>query len=162
MHGVGFDISDAAVKKAREAGVGLALTFTARSLAGALPVPDASQTLVLDMMTSHFLSASERAVLRDEVFRMLKPGGWFFMKTFLRDGDLHTVRLLQEYGTDEEGTYVHPVIGVREHVYFEDELKDFLVPHFTIHKIYRSHKHISRGQARKRRTISIYAQKPEF
>jgi hypothetical protein len=47
-------------------------------------------------------------------------------------------------------------------VYFETELREFLEPSFTIEKVYRSHKHISRGRARKRRTITVYARKPEW
>lgn len=100
--------------------------------------------------------------MRDEVFRVLKPGGWFFIKTFLRDGDLHTERLLKEFPAGEDGTYIHPIMGMKEHVYFEDELIEFLEAKFTVHKVYRSHKHISRGKARKRRTISLYVEKPAF
>ncbi len=163
LHGIGYDISDTAVKQARTLAEGLQLTFAARSMAGTFPdLPDESQTLALDMMASHFLNPSERKVLRDEIFRVLKPGGWLFMKTFLRDGDLHTKRLLSEHGTDEDGTYIHPVIGEREHTYWEADLVEFLEEKFQLHKVYRSHKHISRGKANKRRTISIYAQKPEF
>ena len=111
------------------------------------------------MMASHFLNEAEREYLRDEIYRVLKPGGWLFMKTFLADKDRHTTRLLKAFGAEETGTYIHPVIGVAEHVYHEDELIDFLRPKFTLHKIYRSHKHTIQGKAGKRRTISIYAQK---
>ncbi len=158
MHGAGYDTSGAAIKLAKMAGTEYNLTFQTRSIAGDIHVPDNSQTLVLDMMASHFLNTAERTHLRNEAFRILKPGGWLFMKTFLRDGDLHSARLLKEFPTKEDGTYVHPVMGVPEHVYFEKELMDFLEEKFVVHKIYRSHKHIANGKARKRRTISIYAE----
>ncbi len=159
VHGIGFDISAAAIAQAKKASEGANIHYDARSIAGSLPVEDNSQAIVLDMMTSHFLNHKERLQLREEIFRTLKPGGWLFMKTFLGDGDLHTKRLLREFPTKEDGTYTHPVMGMSEHVYFEEELRAFLEERFTIHKIYRSHKHISRGKARKRRTISIYAEK---
>ncbi len=162
VSGVGYDISSAAIAKARRAGKDLPLTFETRSVAGVLDLPDNSQDLVLDMMSSHFLSESERASLRDEAYRVLRPGGWLFMKTFLRDGDLHTERLLKAVPTKEAGTYMHPVIGVPEHAYFEEELTDFLSEKFLVKKVYRSHKHISRGKARKRRTISVYAEKDPY
>jgi len=114
------------------------------------------------MMSSHFLNEAERNHLLKEIYRVLKPGGWLFFKTFLRDGDLHTKRLLAEYPSAEAGTYVHPVIGVPEHVFTEAELKEFVEPYLQIEKIYRSHKHLSKGQARKRRTISVYAQKDPY
>lgn len=160
--GTGFDISTAAIAEARRAGQDLPLTFEARSIAGDLPIEDSSRDLVLDMMTSHFLKASERQYLRDEIHRVLRPGGWLFMKTFLRDDDLHTERLLREFPADEPGSYIHPVIGVAEHAYTEEELLDFLGERFVVKKVYRSHKHRSHGKARKRRTISIYAQKDPY
>jgi SAM-dependent methyltransferase len=162
VSGLGYDSSNAAIAEARRAGEGLPLEFQARSIAGELGVPNDSQDLALDMMTSHFLNAAERKNLRDEIHRVLRPGGWLFMKTFLLDDDLHSLRLLKDYPTDEPGTYIHPVIGVPEHVYSEEELTEFLNEKFLIHKLYRSHKHRSHGKARKRRTVSIYAQKDPY
>jgi SAM-dependent methyltransferase len=160
--GVGYDIAKAAIAQAVAASRGLSISYTARSIAGPLTVENESQGLVLDMMTSHFLNKEERSHLRDEVHRALKPGGYLFMKTFLKDDDLHTKRLLKEHPGTEEGAYVHPVMGVSEYVYSEEELVEFLSGHFIIHKIYRSHKHAFRGQARKRRTITIYAEKDPY
>ncbi|OGG41764.1 hypothetical protein A2837_00935 [Candidatus Kaiserbacteria bacterium RIFCSPHIGHO2_01_FULL_46_22] len=160
--GVGYDLSTAAVAEAKRLSSGLPITYEARSIAGTIDLPDASQDLVLDMMTSHFLVASEREVLRNEIHRVLRPGGWLFMKTFLRDDDLHTIRLLKEFPANEPGSYIHPVIGVPEHAYGENELLEFLSEKFIVKKIYRSHKHRAHGKARKRRTVSIYAQKDPY
>jgi len=162
MQGVGYDISQAAIAEARRLSFGLPIEYEARSMSGDLKLGENSQDLVLDMMSSHFLSKKERTVLRDEIYRILRPGGWLFMKTFLRDGDLHTRRLLEESPTKEDGTYIHPVIGVPEHAYFETELVEFLSQKFKVHKVYKSHKHVSRGKARKRRTISVYAEKDPY
>lgn len=160
--GIGYDISKAAIAQAVAASRKMPIKYTARSIAGALDVPDNSQSLVLDMMTSHFLTKEERLCLRDEIFRTLEPGGLLFMKTFLKDGDLHTKRMIEEGPGKEEGSYIHPVMGVAEYVYSEEELINFLAERFIIHKIYRSHKHAFRGQARKRRTITIYAEKDRY
>lgn len=161
--GVGYDVSAAAIKLARAASSDFNLTYEARSIAGTFPeLPDHSQDMVLDMMSSHFLNEAERLQLRTEMLRVLKPGGYLFMKTHLADGDLHTKRLLAESPAKEAGTYIHPVMGVPEYVYTEAALTEFLEPHFTIEKAYRSHKHIRHGQARKRRTIAVYARKPQW
>ncbi len=159
MKGVGVDISAAAIAQAKAASKNMSISYFVGSAANPLPTEDETQALALDMMTSHFLTKEERTKLRDELFRTLKPGGFLFMKTFLKDGDLHTRRLIEEYPGKEEGTYIHPVMGVAEYVYSEEELVEFLSEKFIVRKIYRSHKHISRGKARKRRTISIYAEK---
>ncbi len=162
VSGTGYDISKAAIAQAVAASKGLHLFYQARSIAGELTVPDNSQGMALDMMTSHFLTKEERFGLREEIYRTLKPGGLLFMKTFLKDEDLHTRRLLIEFPGKEEGSYIHPVMGVAEYVYNEEELTTFLAERFIIHKIYRSHKHAFRGQARKRRTITIYAEKDPY
>lgn len=162
MNGTGFDLSSAAIAQAKAAAGNLPLTFETKKVTGELPLPDNSHTIALDMMTSHFLGKSERETLRNELFRVLAPGGYLFMKTFLKDGDLHTRRLLEEAPGKEDGTYIHPVIGMPEYVYSEEELTDFMGELFQAQKIYRSHKHVSRGKARKRRTISLYLQKPLF
>lgn len=162
MRGIGFDSSSAAIKEAVRLSEGLPLSYAVRSISGTFEVEDESQMLALDMMSSHFLKKDERALLRDEIFRILKPGGYLFMKTFLRDGDLHTKRLLAEQPAEEEHSYIHPVIGVQEFVYSEAELVSFLEERFIVHKTYASHKHVSRGKARKRRTISVYAQKDPY
>lgn len=160
--GIGYDISKAAIAEAVTTSKGLPLRYTARSIAGDLKLPEESQDLVLDMMTSHFLKAEDRLTLRDEIFRVMKPGGQLFIKTFLKDGDIHTARLLKESPDKEEDTYIHPIMGVAEYVYTEEKLLNFLEEKFKINKIYRSHKHAFRGQARKRRTITIYAEKDPF
>jgi len=159
MKGTGVDISAAAIAQARRASVELPITYQTGSAGNPLPANDATQALVLDMMTSHFLNKEERTHLRDELHRVLIPGGFLFMKTFLKDEDQHTSRLLKEFPGEELGSYIHPVMGVAEYVYSEEELVAFLSEKFLIRKIYRSHRHATKGGTGKRRTISIYAEK---
>lgn len=159
VSGFGFDTSAAAIAQAKAAAANLPLTFSVRSMAGALDQADESQALALDMMSSHYLSHDERLALRDELARVLQPGGYLFMKTFLKDEDLHTERLLREHPGPEPGTYIHPVIGVPEYVYGEEELLTFLGERFIVREVYRSHRHRARGRARKRRTITVYAER---
>ncbi len=159
MKGIGVDISAAAIGQARRASEGLKISYTVGSAGEPLSTEDASQNLALDMMTSHFLDKSGRQRLRDELHRSLAPGGWLFMKTFLKDEDLHTARLIKDHPGEELGSYIHPVMGVAEYVYSEDELVTFLSEKFIVRKIYRSHRHATKGGTGKRRTISIYAEK---
>lgn len=159
--GVGFDISHEAIiqAKKRNEKEKLPLEFSVRDMKEALPLPDASQTFVLDMMASHFLNNAERKNLLAEIVRVLRPDGWLFFKTFLLDEDLHAARLLRDHSSGEEGTYIHPEVGVPEHVFTEEEIDALLSPNFIIHKMLRSHRHIKNGRAWKRRSISVYAQK---
>lgn len=159
MRGIGYDISKEAISQAERYAHSHNLLFTldVRSIVGPIPVPDSSQTLVLDMMTSHFLKSGERTKLIEEIYRILKPGGYFFYKTFLLDEDKNAARMLEENPTEEERTYIHPKIGVAEHVSTENEIIDAYGSLFTIHKILKSHRH--KGAHAKRRSISVYMQK---
>ena len=124
-----------------------------------LQVRDESQTIVLDMMTSHFLKSAEREQLKAEILRVLRPGGWLFFKSHLAEEDLNVKTLLREHPADEENAYIHPRMGVYEYVWTEDAVREFFEPDFEIHKFHKSHKHIRRGRAGKRRTFSAYMQK---
>ena len=159
MHGVGYDISSEAVKQARQLTESrdLKLSYEASSIARPIPLEDSSQNLALDMMTSHFLNKTQRADLLKEIHRVLKPGGFLFYKTFLLDEDSNARRLIEENPTNEKNTYIHPNIGVAEHVSTEDEIEDQYGQYFEIHKIHKSHRH--KGKHGKRRSISVYMQK---
>ena len=172
VHGVGYDTSREAVMqaRARTASDELPLVFEERSIAKPIPLADASATIALDMMSSHVLRRAEREQLRDEIARVLKPGGWLFFKSFLLDEDRNAARMLREQPGPEQGMYIHPEIGVAEYVWTEDALVDFFASPirslggggslFTIHKIDKSHKHINaKGGAWKRRTVSVYLEK---
>ncbi len=159
VRGAGFDISSEAISQAQKAAEGLPLTFEVRSIAETISAPDESADLVLDMMTSHFLREKEREALRAEMLRVLRPAGWLFFKTFLAESDLHVKRLLEEHPADEANTYIHPKIGVPEYVWTEERIRAFFEPDFIVHKLDKSHKHIARGKAWKRRTVSVYLEK---
>ena len=79
MKGVGVDISSAAISQARQMTQtiekGREISYHVGTAGAPLPAGDESQTLALDMMTSHFLTQDERIHLRDELWRVLQPGG---------------------------------------------------------------------------------------
>lgn len=159
VKGIGVDISKEAIAQAKNASASLPIEYQIRSITESLPVADETQTFVLDMMTSHFLKKEDRERLLAEIARVLKPGGWLFLKTFLRDEDEHAERLLRENPAEETGSYIHPKIGLAEHVFTETEIENALSENFTIRRITKSHGHLRRGQAFKRRSISVYAER---
>lgn len=160
MSGYGFDISGEAIAQAVNAGKGLPIKFEVRSAEEPLPLADESVDVALDMMTSHFLKKEAREKYIKEVVRVLKPYGWLFFKSFLLDGDHNANRMIKEHPADEEHSYIHPRIGVYEHVWTENELADLFSPYFKIYKMIKSHKHVTeKGKPWKRRTISLYLEK---
>lgn len=160
-HVVGFDISKEAIAQGIRAAEQkkLHITLSVGDLKHPLPVLDESQDVVLDMMSSHILNEKERALFLREVLRVLKPGGWFFVKTFLRDGDVNAERMIREYPAGEEGSYIHPRIGYLEHAGTEAELNAFYRDHFSVEYKQKSHKHFSHGKPNKRRFIVYYLTK---
>ena len=159
MRGLGYDISSQAIAQAKDMSVGLNLTFEVRTIAGEIPLPDNSQAVVLDMMASHVLTHKEREDLHIEILRVLRPGGWYYLKTFLLDEDRNAHRLLRDNPGKEAGSYIHPLIGVPEYVFSEEDIVALVEKNFTIHKVLKSHRHLVKGSPAKRRSISIYAQK---
>lgn len=159
MRGFGCDISETAIDTARADAEGLPLSFDVQSIASPISLPAASVSVALDMMASHVLRDSERERFRDEITRVLRPGGWLLFKSFLLDEDLNAKRLLRDHPTGEKDSYIHPEFGWYEHVWTEDSIRAFFEPHFIIHKIEKSHQHMRRGRAHKRRSVIVYLQK---
>src|SRR3989344_5506011 len=71
VRGTGFDTSKEAITQAKEKSKDMHTQYEVRSIAGALSLPDESQTLVLDMMASHYLKKEERDFLHQETARVL-------------------------------------------------------------------------------------------
>ncbi len=158
--GAGFDISQEAIAQARSLGEGLHLSYEVRSLADPVLLTDESHVIVIDAMASHVLPKAGRDRLRAEEARILKPNGWLFLKTFLREGDLHAERMLRDHPASEDGSYIHPKIGIMEHVYTEEDLAEELAPYFEVVKTIKSYRHRDKaGRAFKRRSIVVYARK---
>lgn len=163
MHGAGYDLSSVAIEEARKSAEEkeLKLDFFVQNLADPIPLPDGSVTIALDMMASHVLKKDEREKLRDELYRVLRPGGWLLFKSFLLEEDRNAQELLREHPGPEEGMYLHPRIKVAEYVWPNvEEVEAFFEDQFTIHKIDKSFKHVTRaGKPWKRRSVVAYLEK---
>jgi SAM-dependent methyltransferase len=161
MRGLGYDTSGEAIAQAKNLAKDLPLRFMIYDLRKPIPLPDSSVTIALDMMSSHVLRQVERGKLKEEILRVLKPGGYLFFKSFLLDEDKNATRMLREFPGPEEHMYIHPDIGVAEYVWPDEEaVREFYEPHFIVHKIDKSHKHLTKhNEAWKRRTISAYLEK---
>lgn len=158
-HGVGYDISEVAIKQAKIVAKDLSLKFEARNISGKINLPDSSADLILDMMASHYLPSNERSFLVKEIARVLKPSGLLLHKTFLLDQDINAHNLIRKYPAGELNSYIHPTIGALEHVSTEAEIRATYEPYFDIKKIEKSGKHILHGKAGKRRSIIVYMEK---
>jgi SAM-dependent methyltransferase len=165
MTGVGFDISKEAITQAnnRAKEHNLDVVFSVADIKEPIVLPQDSADIVLDLMVSHYLNAEQRIRFRDDVYHMLKPGGFLLLKSFLRTGDVHSRKLLKSKKQPkdlEEGSYMHPLIGVAEHTWTEQEVEEFWGEKFEIHKFDKSFGHLKKGRPGKRRYFVTYLQKP--
>lgn len=163
--GLGYDISPEAIKVAKKnaeaEGVAKKLNFEVRGLNEGIPEIDNSQDLVIDAVASHVLKLNERIFFKNEVLRVLTSGSYYFLKSLLLDDDSHAKQMIKDFGKDsgESNSYIHPTMGIFEHVPSEQELVDFYKDDFEIDKIERSFAHRVRGKANKRRYIVMYLRK---
>jgi SAM-dependent methyltransferase len=163
--GIGFDISEQAIKTATRnteaKGLSKNLSFEVRNLNEGIPEVDNSQDLVIDAVASHVLKKEERIFLKNEVLRVLTGGSYMFLKSLLLDDDSHAKQMIREHGenADEDNSYIHPTMGIFEHVPSEEELISFYENDFYIDKVERSFAHRINGRANKRRYIVMYLRK---
>ncbi len=161
--GMGCDLSDVAVAQATRAAKEHNIkdvSFFVHDLAEKFALEDASFDLVMDMMVSHCLDKAGREQFIKEVVRMLKPGGWYLVKTFMKEGDQHAKRLIEKSPGTEPDSYIHPRLGVMEHVWTEQSLHEFLEPYFNIKFTVRSSGYQRwNNQPYKRRYMVVYAEK---
>lgn len=162
--GVGYDISPEAIKSAKnklKTLRGLKLDFFVQNLNKEIPVADSSQDIVVDAVASHVLRKEERIFFKSEVLRVLSSGSYYFLKSLLLDDDSHAKKMIKDFGgpAGEENSYIHPSMGIFEHVPSEKELVEFYQEDFFIDKIERSFAHRVGGKANKRRYIVMYLRK---
>ncbi len=162
MKGLGFDISETAIKQASERFKELrSVKFNKGNIYDPLDLEDQSVDVVLDMMVIHFLDDSKRHEYIKDIARVIKPFGWMLLKTFVLDNDQNAIRMIKDYPTPnkEHNSYMHPKFKALEHVFTEDEIDELFSPYFIIHKKIKSYKHFKDGKPYKRRTVCVYLER---
>jgi len=159
---VGYDFSQTAITAAQERAdaEGLSVTFEVRSIGEALPIADNSIDIALDVMSSHALSEKERATYLSEMYRVLKPGGYVFVRTFVLDGDDNAKKLIKQFPSTEANSYTIPETGMTEHVFTESQMDDFYRDFELVHyeKVFGYQRW--NNQSYKRRYALRYLRKP--
>jgi len=179
-HVVGVDISETALEQAREArdklvaegklekdqveyihaNIGEPLKFSASSNDKKCISESAFFDLALDVTSSNSLSENERAIYLAEVHRLLKPGGWFFIRALCKDGDRNAQSLLKLHPGTEKDTYIMPEMGLVERVFSKQDFIDMYAPFFKIvHLEKETHYSQFAGQSYKRNFWVGYGRK---
>lgn len=130
----GLEISKTAVGLAEgnAKNANLNIQYIKQSIGEKFPVDDASVDIVLDVTSSNSLNEREREVYLSEAKRVLKIGGYFFVKALCKDGDLNAKYLLKNSPGPEKDTYIMPELGVTERVWSKEDFIKTYESYFSI------------------------------
>lgn len=131
VRGVGYDISETAIRIGKELCAGLPIELSVRSIGAVWPLQDSSIDIALDIMAFHLLSESERDTYLSELARVMKSGGRVLVRT-LAHQDKHAKRLIDAHPGRQQNSYILPEVGVEERVFSREELESFFTPWFAI------------------------------
>ncbi len=158
----GIDISKTAISEgmqyARESNIRVDLQVG--SIGEKLAYPNEEFDVALDVTSSNSLRDAEREIYFEEMYRVLKPGGYVYVKALCKDGDVNAKELLKRFGGVEIDTYVLPEQKIVERVWTKKDIIDFYSRKFRIIRQEMKESYTTMGDRRyKRRFWLLYLQK---
>ncbi|MFA6253429.1 MAG: class I SAM-dependent methyltransferase [Patescibacteria group bacterium] len=161
---VGLEISDTAVeiatKRAEQMNIKEQVKYLKQSIGSSYPFADEYFDLVLDVISSNSLNEKERSVYLKEVYRVLKVGGNFFVRTLCKDGDKNAKNLLKINPSVEYDTYSIKELDLTERVFSEADFRKVYGEYFKIKKLAKKSGYTRfMGQNYKRNYWLAYLQK---
>jgi ubiquinone/menaquinone biosynthesis C-methylase UbiE len=136
---VGLDISRTAIALAKEQAVAMDVAdkvdYFCQSMGESYKFPDEHFDLVLDITSSNALNEKEREIYINEVYRVLKPGGYFLVRSLGKDGDKNAKNLLKNSPGKEYDTYYMKELKLFERVFSEADFRKYYGAHFKIVKL---------------------------
>lgn len=137
------------------------LEFLRHDIGTPYPFLDARFDLALDVTASNSLTEKERQIHLAETRRVLRPGGWFFVRALCRDGDSNARNLLKKFPGPEPDTYVMPELGLTERVFSEADFRVLYGRYFSLEKLIKKETHtLFNGRAYRRRFWLGYLRRP--
>ncbi len=130
----GFEVSTTALDLARTRAkhAGIAVQYQHQNIGAVYPITDNSIDLILDVTSSNSLNEKEREIYLSETARVLKPGGYFFVKTLCKDGDQNAKALIKKNPGPEVDTYINTDMELVERVFTEKDFRDLYIKDFQI------------------------------
>ncbi len=123
---IGIELSRTAVDLAKERAEEkeLQVDFKVGDIGQPFPFQDESFDLLLDVVSSNSLNEEERKKYLTESFRVLKPGGYFFVKALCKDGDKHAANLIKMSPGPEKDSYKIPGLGLIERAFTKEDFEN--------------------------------------
>jgi len=125
---IGIEISKTAldIAKGRAEDLGVKVDYRLGDIGETYDIKDSSVDVVLDVTSSNSLDERGRSVYLQEVHRVIKDGGYFFVRALCKDGNKNVKNLLKDNPGKEHDTYILKDIGLTERVFSrEDFIKTY-------------------------------------
>lgn len=133
----GIEISKTALelaeKRAKEQG--LFVNYILEDIGENYNIKDGSIDIILDITSSNSLDEKGREVYLKESSRVLKDGGYFFVRALCKDGDKNAKNLLKTSPGKEYDTYIIKEIGLSERVFSKEDFIKTYSKYFKIIKL---------------------------
>jgi SAM-dependent methyltransferase len=123
----GIDISKTAITEGQEYAKekNIEIDLGVGSIGEKLAHEDSSFDIALDVTSSNSLTEGEREICFEEMYRVLKPGGYAYVKALCKDGDTNAKELLKRFPGPEMDTYILPEQKIVERVWTKKDIIDY-------------------------------------
>lgn len=158
----GIELSKTATLLAqnRAQGGGLNATYTQGDMGEKLPYVDEQFDIAIDVMSSNSLTEEGREMFVSELHRVLKPGGYVYIKALCKDGDKNAKELIKRFPGKEKDTYTMPETGITERAFTEEDFRNIYGKGFKILNLEKKSNYIRfAGQSYKRNYWVCYMKK---
>ncbi len=131
---IGIEISKTALSIAKERAqdLGLKVDYRLGDIGEHYDIPEVTIDVVLDVTSSNSLDEEGREIYLNEVNRVMKKGGYFFVRALAKDGNKNVKNLLKQSPGKEYNTYVMPEIGLTERVFGKEDFIKMYGKYFKI------------------------------
>lgn len=134
---IGIEISKTALNLAKERanGININVDYRLGDIGEEYDIKNNSIDLILDVTSSNSLNEKGREIYLKETHRILKTGGYFFVRALCKDGNKNVKNLLKTSPGREYDTYTIKEIGLTERVFSRDDFIKMYSQFFKILKL---------------------------
>ena len=131
---IGIEISKTALNlaKARSRDLDIEVDYRMGDMGDKYDILDDSVDIVLDITSSNSLDEKGRSIYLEEVARVMKKGGYFFVRALCKDGNKNVKNLLKSSPGREYDTYIIKEIGLTERVFSREDFIQTYSKYFKI------------------------------
>lgn len=128
---IGIEISKTAIQIAKQRATVL-VDYRLGDIGDKYEIKDKSVDVVLDVTSSNSLNEKGREIYLNETDRVLKDGGYFFVRALAKDGNKNVKNLLKQSPGSEYDTYIIKEINLTERVFSKEDFIKMYSKYFKI------------------------------